>query len=257
MEKSPVPTPDEIWEILKETALSQKETDRLLQESKQENDRLLRESKQENDRRRQETDRLLQESKQENDRLLRESKQENDRRRQETDRKIQENDRLLQKTQERLERMIKENKEYIQQIDSRWGNKWGKLMEVLIQGSLLKLLNQIGIKAKKVIPNYEGIWAKQVREYDLVAINGREIVVVETKATLTKQDVDDFLEKIKNFKKFCSEFKHLTGHGGVACFKSAKRVLEYAEEQGLLVIQVLGNDNAVLVNKQGFKPKTF
>ena len=246
MEKSPVPTPGEIWEILRETALSQKETDRLLQESKQETDRKI----------------------QENDRLLRESKQENDRRRQETDRKIQENDlllqeiqqkhdRLLQNTQKRLERMIKENKDYIQQIDSRWGNKWGKLMEVLIQGSLLKLLNQIGIKVKKVIPNYEGIRAKQVREYDLVAINGREIVVVETKATLTKQDVDDFLEKIKSFKKFCSEFKHLTGHGGVACFKSAKRVLEYAEEQGLLVIQVLGNDNAVLVNKQGFKPKVF
>ena len=221
MEKSPIPTPGEIWKILKETG------------------------------------RLLQESKQETDRLLRESKQENDRRKQETDRKIQENDRLLQKSQAKLEKMVEENKQYIQKIDSRWGDKWGKLMEVLIQGSLLKLLNQIGIKAKKVIPNYEGRFDKQVREYDLIAINGQEIVVVETKATLTKKNVDDFLKTIKNFKKFCSEFKHLTGHGGVACFRGAKQVLEYAEEQGLLVIRVSGNDNAVLLNKPKFKPKAF
>ena len=261
VEKELIPTPSEIWKILRETnrllQKSQQETDRRIQKSKeemarkiQENDRLLRESKQE-------TDRLLRESKQETDRLLRESKQENDRRKLETDRKIQENDRLLQKSQKKLEKMIEENKVYIQKIDSRWGNQWGRLMEALMKGSLLKLLNQKGIKAIKVVPNYEGQWEDLDREYDLVAINSQEMVVVETKSHLKKGHVDDFLKEMASFKKFCPEFKHLKAYGGVACLRSAKEVRGYAEKEGLFVFRVQGNDNAILANKPQFKPKVF
>ena len=235
VEKDLIPTPNEIWKILKEVSLSQKETDRL-----------LRESKQENDRRKQETDRKIQE----NDRLLRESKQD-------IDRKIQENDRLLQKSQKKLEKMIEENKVYIQKIDSRWGNQWGRLMEALMKGSLLKLLNQKGIKAIKVVPNYEGQWEDLDREYDLVAINSQEMVVVETKSHLKKGHVDDFLKELASFKKFCPEFKHLKAYGGVACLRSSKEVRGYAESEGLFVFRVQGNNNAILVNKPQFKPKVF
>ena len=242
VEKDLIPTPGEIWKILKET-------NRLLQQSRLETDRL----KQENDRRKQETDRKIQE----NDRLLRESKQENDRRKQETDRKIQENDRLLQKSQKKLEKMIEENKLYIQKIDSRWGNQWGRLMEALMKGSLLKLLNQKGIKAIKVVPNYEGQWGDLDREYDLVAINSQEMVVVETKSHLKKGHVDDFLKELASFKKFCPEFKHLKAYGGVACLRSSKEVRGYAESEGLFVFRVQGNNNAILVNKPQFKPKVF
>ena len=228
VEKDLIPTPGEIWKILKET-------NRLLQQSRLETDRLLRESKQENDR----------------------LKQENDRRKQETDRKIQENDRLLQKSQKKLEKMIEENKVYIQKIDSRWGNQWGRLMEALMKGSLLKLLNQKGIKAIKVVPNYEGQWEDLDREYDLVAINSQEMVVVETKSHLKKGHVDDFLKELASFKKFCPEFKHLKAYGGVACLRSSKEVRGYAESEGLFVFRVQGNNNAILANKPQFKPKVF
>ena len=59
-EKDLIPTPSEIWKILKET-------NRLLQKSREETDQL----KLENDRRKQETDRKIQE----NDRLLRETQE--------------------------------------------------------------------------------------------------------------------------------------------------------------------------------------
>ena len=271
-EKDLIPTPGEIWKILKET-------NRLLQKSKEETDRRIQESKLEMARKIQENDRLLQKSKeetdrkiQENDRLLRESKLENDRRKQETDRRIQEsrlesdrriqeskleNDRLLQKMQKKLEKMIEENKQYTQKIDSRWGTQWGKLMEALMKGSLLKILNQKGIKVRKVTPNYEGQWGDLEREYDLVAIDSQEMVVVETKSHLKKGHVDDVLKELTNFKKFCPEFKHLKVYGGVACLRSAKKVREYADSQGLFVFRVEGNDNAVLVNKPKFKAKIF
>ena len=183
VEKDLIPTPSEIWKILKETnrllQKSKKDTDRRIQESKlemarkiQENNRLLRESKLENDRRKQETDRRIQESRLENDRRIQESKLENDR--------------LLQKMQKKLEKMIEENKQYTQKIDSRWGTQWGRLIEVLMKGSLLKILNQQGIKVRKVTPNYEGKWGDLDREYDLVAIDSQEMVV-ETKSHLKKK----------------------------------------------------------------------
>ena len=78
MENQPVPTPSEIWKILKEVSLGQKDN----REQIKETDRLFRESKQEADRRKQEMDCWLLESKQETDRKIQESQQRYDQMRQ-------------------------------------------------------------------------------------------------------------------------------------------------------------------------------
>ena len=186
VEKELIPTPDEIWKILKEVSLSQKETDRLLRESKQDTDR------------------------------------------------------LLQKSQKKLEKMIEENKLYVQQIDSRWGNEWGKLVEALIEGNFIDLLNKKGIKVTKANPNYKGRRHNENKEFDLVATNGTEIMVVETKSTLTKGKVNKFLKVMNLFKEYCPEFGALTVYGGMACLKGSPEALSYAESQGLLVLKVSG-----------------
>ena len=266
-EKDLIPTPGEIWKILKETnrllQKSREETNRKIQE----NDRLLQKS-------REETNRKIQE----NDRLLRESKLENDRRKLETDRKIQENDRLLRETQEKNDRLLKktqkklekmieenklsaekraeENKLHLKQIDSRWGNEWGKLVEALIEGNFIDLLNKKGIKVKKANPNHKGRRYDEEKEFDIVATNGKEIVVVETKSTLTKRKVNKFLKVLGLFKEYCPEFGALTVYGGMACLKGSPEVLSYAEKHGLLVLKVSGH-NAVLTNKSSFKAKVF
>ncbi len=255
MKKEHVPTPDEIWKILKEVSLSQKETDRRMQETDrrmQETDRLIRKSKAE-------TDRLIRENKQEADRRKQEAdrrKQEADRHKQETDRRIKENDQLIQASKAETERQIKENRLFIKQIDSRWGNHWGDLVEALIEGNFLQLLNERGIKVTKATPNYKGLRQNQIKEFDLVATNGQEMVVIETKSSLTKVKVDHFLEVMRHFKEYCSEFSTLTVYGGVACLKSTKDTLDYAEQKGLLVLRVSGQ-NAILENKESFKPKVF
>ena len=298
-EKDLIPTPGEIWKILKETnRLLQKsreetdllkqendrrkletdrkiqENDRLLQKSReetdrkiQENDRLLRESKLENDRRKLETDRKIQE----NDRLLQKSREETNRKIQENDRLLREtqekNDRLLQKTQKKLEKMIEENKLsaekraeenklHLKQIDSRWGNEWGKLVEALIEGNFIDLLNKKGIKVTKANPNHKGRRHDEEKEFDIVATNGNEIVVVETKSTLTTRKVNKFLKVMGLFKEYCPEFGALTVYGGMACLKGSPEVLSYAESHGLLVLKVSGH-NAVLTNKPKFKAKVF
>ncbi len=239
MKKEHVPTPDEIWQILKEVSLSQKETDRRMQE----------------------TDRLIRESKAETDRLIQASKAETERQKKETDRRMQESkaetDRLIQASKAETERQIEENRLFIKQIDSRWGNQWGDLIEVLIAGSLVHVLNKVGIPVERTVPGHKGAYQNKTQEFDVLALNGEQMVVVETKSFLNKTKVNAFLSLMRDFKNYCPEFKHLTVYGGVACLNGRGKVFEYAEKKGLFVLQVEGNKNAVLRNTQSFKPEVF
>ncbi len=252
MKKEHVPTPDEIWKILKEVSLNQKETDRRMQET----DRRMQESKAE-------TDRLIRESKAETDRLIRENKQEADRRKQEadcrkqeTDRRIKENDQLIRESKAETERQIKENRLFIKQIDSRWGNQWGILVEAMTEGSLIQVFKDRGIDVQRTVTNHRGAYQKVEREFDVIAIDGRELVVVEAKSHFIQENVDYFLKTLKDFKKYCPEFSPWVVYGGIACLRKNKKLFAYAEKKGLFVLRVQGK-NAIMLNKKSFKPEVF
>ena len=205
MRQAHVPSPDEIWKILKEVSLSQKEADRRLKEM----------------------DRRFEKSKEEADRTMKETK-----------------------------RIVRETALQIKQTDSRWGNQWGILIESLIKGSLVKRLNERGLKVRKAVPNYQGLYKGCAKEFDLIAADGTEIVVVETKSHLSKAKVNQFLKVMGDFKKYCPEFSALTVYAGIACLRAKPETLSYAEGKGLFVIQVSGQ-NAVMLNKKAFRPKIF
>ncbi len=209
MKKEHVPTPDEIWKILKEVSLSQKETDRRMQE----------------------TDRLIRKSKAENDQLIRESKAE-------------------------TERQIKENRLFIKQIDSRWGNQWGILVEAMTEGSLIQVFKDRGIDVQCTVTNHRGAYQKVEREFDVIAIDGRELVVVEAKSHFIQENVDYFLKTLKDFKKYCPEYSPWVVYGGIACLRKNKELFAYAEKKGLFVLRVQGK-NAIMLNKKSFKPEVF
>ena len=101
-------TPREIWAILREVSESQRETDRRMQET----ERLFKQQAADADRRAQETDRRMQET----ERLFKQQAADADRRAQETDRRLRE-------------------------LDKLFNGQWGKLMEALVDGDLIELLN--------------------------------------------------------------------------------------------------------------------
>ena len=265
-----VPSPDEIWKILKEVSLSRKEADRQMREADRRFQKSFQKSKEEADRRAQEMDRRFQKSKEEADRRMKEmdrlfqkSKEEADRRAQEMDRRFQkskeEADRATQETKRIVQEtalQIKQTEKQLKQTDSRWGNQWGVLIEALIKGSLVKRLNERGLKVRKAVPNYQGLYKGKAKEFDLIAADGTEIVVVETKSHLSKAKTNQFLKVMEDFKKYCPEFSSLTVYAGMACLRAKPETLSYAEGKGLFVIQVSGQ-NAVMLNKKEFKPKIF
>lgn len=96
--------------------------------------------------------------------------------------------------------MIQETDKKLRQLEELFTSQWGKLMEKLVEGDLIKLLNERGIKVNFVHSRTKGIFEKKKFEFDLIAVNGDEIVVVEVKTTLRPDDVKQFIKKIANFQ---------------------------------------------------------
>ena len=231
MEKQAVPTPNEIWKILKEVSRGQQENRLQMQET---------------DRRMQETDRRMQET----DRILRESRQEEDRRRKEEDRRRKE-----------LDQYMKKNSQEIKKLNHIFSNKWGELVESLVSGPLLKMLQKRNIKVTGIFPHgtaqYKDSEGKfKECEIDIMARNGQELVAVEVKSTLGAKQVDHFLDVLKRFTLFFPEYRDKKIYGAVAYLKLYQSADRYAMKQGLFVIKATG-DSAYIVNKDTFKPLDF
>ncbi len=179
----------------------------------------------------QETDRILTERFQETDRILTERFQETDKQFKETDKKIRELDRLFT-------------------------TQWGKLVESLVEGDLIKLLQAKDIKVERTTQRSKGNYQGENYEYDIIAYNGNEIVIVEVKTTLRPQDVTDFHERLWKVKKYIPDYKEKIVYGAVAFITADSASDRMAEKQGFFVIRATGNSSAI-INEPGFKPKPF
>ena len=265
-------TPQEIWSILRELSTSQRETDRRMQETDgliRETRQALRESGIETDRRMQETGRLIRETRQalkesgiETDRRMQETDrhmQETDRRMQETDRHMQETDRRMQETDRRMQetdRRLHGTDRRLRSLDELFNGQWGKLIEALVKGDLVRLLNRRDIEVHHVSANLERNYADRTWEIDLLAVNSDELVAVEVKTTLKVRDVDHFLDTLRTFTRLMPEYATRTVYGAVAYLKVDEAADKYAERQGLFVIRATGS-SASVTNREDFRPRTF
>jgi Holliday junction resolvase len=175
--------------------------------------------------------------------------------------KIKENDKKIKMDREALEKRIKENDRYFKmsdkkfrQLETLFTGQWGKLIESLVEGRLVHILNERGIEVERTTTNYRD--ENKEMEFDIIAINGKEIVVVEVKTTLKNDDVNYFVEKLNKFKSSFHEFEDKTLYGAVAYLKSETNVIKYSEGLGLFVIKATG-DSAKIVNKKKFEPKVW
>ena len=155
------------------------------------------------------------------------------------------------------DRQMKENDLRLKELRELFTGQWGKLMETLVEGDLIKLLKEKEIAVEQTSQNLKGEWEGKKWEIDILAINGREVVVVEVKTTLTLSYVKNFIQKIlKNFTILNPLYKGKTIYGAIAYLKANQGSHTYAEKQGLFVIRATGS-SASIINKKGFRPKRF
>lgn len=170
---------------------------------------------------------------------------------------------LHEETRASIKELSAENNQQIKKIhrglnktQQLFETQWGKLMESLVEGELIKLLNEKGIDVDSSSSRMQGEYKGQSWEFDIIAANGKEVVVVEVKTTLKVKDTQYFLNKLKSFTTWKSEYKGKTIYGAIAYLRSDEHSTKHAEKQGLFVIRATGN-SASIINKKSFKPKAF
>jgi len=171
---------------------------------------------------------------------------------QETDRKFQETDKKFQETREQM----KETDKKIKELSNLFTSQWGRLIESLVEGDLVRLLNERGIPVDKTSERYKGHQGGENFEFDIIAHNGNEIVIVEVKTTLKPADVKEFTEKMQKAKIYLPEYANSRLIGAMAYLKADAGAETMAGKQGFFVIRATGN-SAAIINPEGFVPKKF
>ena len=191
----------------------------------------------------------LNEAQKETDRLIKElraSQRETERQFKETDRQFKETNRQFKETDKRMKA-----------LQDLFTGQWGKLMESLVEGDLVKLLKARGLAVEYVLSRMHGEVNGHNWELDLVAVNHGELVVVEVKTVLKVGDVKTFVqEKLRHIRTPLATYRDCRIYGAVAYLKAEEEASLYAQKQGLFVIRATGN-SASIVNATNFRPKAF
>lgn len=201
--------------------------------------------------------------------------QETDRKFQETDRKFQETDRKFQESQaaaeqrfQETERLLKEQSQEterkfqatdrkLNQLERLFTSQWGKLMESLVEGDLVELLIQRGISITDTTTRLKGKRADGGNyEFDIIAHDGAEMVVVEVKTTLKPQDVEDFLERLRQMKQWIPRYANNRIYGAVAWLTADAGAERMVENRGLFSIRATGH-SASIQNAPSFTPRAW
>ena len=245
---SAIPSWDEIRQIIRETSIQMKETDRLIKETGLQ--------MKETDRKMQETDRLIKETGLQ--------MKETDRRMQETDRRMQETDRMtkefkegLKETRALLDDIARRSDKRIKELNNLFSTQWGRLIESLSTPAALKLFKDLDIGINRVYSGKRKIKDNGIDriELDIVLCNTTVAIVVEVKTTFRKSDVSEFLKKMKNVKKYFPEFADKQLYAATAAIKYDESSDTIAQKAGMFVIHTSGD--GVFSLTQPKKRETF
>jgi len=159
-------------------------------------------------------------------------------------------------TYEKLLALFAETDRKIDKLRNEFSDSWGDLVQSLVSGDLLKLLKARGIKVKRTTENFAGCVDGDNFEFDILAINNTELVVVEVKTTLRVVDVKNFLKKLRNIRKYLPEYGAMNIYGAMAYLKAKASSEIMAQSKGLFVIRATGSSSAI-INEKDFVPRTF
>ncbi|MCF8301769.1 MAG: hypothetical protein K9I94_00735 [Bacteroidales bacterium] len=151
---------------------------------------------------------------------------------------------------------MRETDKKIKELSALFTSQWGKLVESLVEGDLVHLLNEWGIPVERTNQRVKGNYQGESYEFDIIAENSKEIVVVEVKTTLRPSDIKNFLKKLDKLKNWIPRYSENIVYGAVAFLTEDSGCSKMAEGKGLFVIKATGNSSSI-INKKDFKPKVY
>jgi hypothetical protein len=127
----------------------------------------------------------------------------------------------------------------------------------LCKPAAYKLFKKEGIEIDRV---YEGVHKAKVKgqdvmEIDVALCDTSVAVIVEVKTRCGRHDIDYFLSQMKHCKELYPDFADKELRVAVAAIKYDDGADTYAQERGLYVLKLSGEDTFTMVAPK--KPTTF
>ncbi|PIE35132.1 hypothetical protein CSA56_05375 [candidate division KSB3 bacterium] len=184
---------------------------------------------------------------------------ETDRQMKETDRQMKETDRRLDRMSQETDRQMKETDRKIRAVNKQIGELTGRLgqfVEEMVKPGVEKLFQERGIDVTMTTSGVSASDHEGGIEIDIMVRNGKEIVLIECKSKLRRDDVNEHLERLAKFKRYFPEYADKQVMGAVAAMVIPEGVGRYASKKGLFVMAQHG-EFMVILNDDQFEPKTF
>jgi hypothetical protein len=170
----------------------------------------------------------------------------------EADRRFTESKAQSDRSLEQLKRSVAEATRAVNALTTRWG----RFVEELVEPAVVRLFQERGIDVKEKHPRVSVTRQDIAMEIDILAVDTTDVVLVECKSRLSKDDVDEFIEKLQNFKIAFPAYKNYQAYGAVAGIEINQGIDRYAYQQGLFVICPSG-ETVAIVNDQKFQAKIW
>ena len=173
----------------------------------------------------------------------------------ETERLFKDTDRRFKET----DKQFKETDKKIKELSNLFTTQWGKLVEALVEPGAINLFRERGIDVRYTARRIEveDERRRKIAEYDIVLVNDKEVVIIEVKTTVKKEDVDYFLEKLAKVREHLrSLVKDKKVYGAVAGISFDEGVDRYAYRSGLFVLKSEGGIIRI-ANDPKFEPKVW
>jgi hypothetical protein len=170
-------------------------------------------------------------------------------------------DRLSAEAERREEanRSMEELKKQVQETTKAVNNLTTPLchfIEEMVEPAVVRLFLERGIDVTQTMSRLKSQRPGAAMEIDIVAVNGSELVAVECKSRLSKDDVNDFLTRLQRFKVAFPQFREFRIYGAVAGIEIDQGIDAYAYRRGLFVIKQSG-ETVKIVNDAQFQPVGF
>jgi len=166
----------------------------------------------------------------------------------EADRRSAEADR----TMEELKKLVRATTEAVNNLTT----PLRLFIEEMVEPAVVQLFQERGIDVTQTMSRLKSKRPGAAMEIDILAVNGSELVAVECKSRLSKDDVDDFLDRLQRFKLAFPQFRDFQVYGAVAGIEIDQGIDSYAYRRGLFVMKQSG-ETVKIINDVQFQPVGF
>lgn len=161
------------------------------------------------------------------------------------------------KQQEETSREIRGLNEGMKDLRELFTGQWGKLVEALVEPSVLRLFQERGLQVIDTAQRLKTTRNGEQMEIDILATNEDNVIAIEVKTTLKVEDVNYFIGKLERFFEFFPKYRGMTLYGAVAGIRIEEAADKYAYRKGLFVLTLSGEGMVVILNDEKFKPKEW